>query len=251
LYPLPRRSPPGSSSCQQGGAGLGWVWCSGRLAAGGRGRRPAGGSRPRGRWVWWPPGGSVAPTGTGAGSSAPLPLTRTGGCRPGAGAARVPGSSSSHRPQAVAAAPSPKYKYYMCPGTGCNSPSFGNAPSDRQRLPSHAHFTTRPIFVPIQTGAPAQIRAADRPPATPAVLPGRYVASVNHTGLLRRSPRCSVIAHAATAVLSDRLRFCMCGLVLCGSSVGQSRRKNALPHPSRARATWLSAYRRRAKREAI
>jgi hypothetical protein len=102
-------------------------------------------------------------------------------------------------------------------------------------------FTIRPVFVPIQTGAPAQIRAADRPPGTPAVLPGRYVASVNHTGLLRRSPRCSVIAHAATAVLSDRLRFCMCGLVLCGSSVGQSRRKNALPHPGREPRDCLHA----------
>jgi hypothetical protein len=43
-------------------------------------------------------------------------------------------------------------------------------------------------------------------------------------------------AHAANgrpAVLRDRLRFCMCGLVLCGSSAGQSRRKNGLPHPGR------------------
>jgi hypothetical protein len=39
----------------------------------------------------------------------------------------------------------------------------------------------------------AQIRAADRSSGTPAVLPSRYVASVDHTGLLRRSARCSVI----------------------------------------------------------
>ena len=45
-------------------------------------------------------------------------------------------------------------------------------------------------------------------------------------------------AHAATAVLSDCFRFCLCGLVLCGSSAP----------PSRQRATWLSACRRRAKR---
>jgi hypothetical protein len=49
---------------------------------------------------------------------------------------------------------------------------------------SHTHYI---YLVPIQTGAPAQIRAADRPSGTPAVLPSRYVASVDHTGLLRRS----------------------------------------------------------------
>jgi hypothetical protein len=97
----------------------------------------------------------------------------------------------------------------------------------------------RPGLVPIQTGAPAQIRAADRPSDTPAVLRGRCVASVDHTGLsglLRRPARCSdhtARAHAATAVPSDCLRFCMCGLVLCGSSAGQSRRKNGLCHPGR------------------
>jgi hypothetical protein len=41
----------------------------------------------------------------------------------------------------------------------------------------------RPGLVPIQTGAPAQIRAADRPSDTPAVRRGRCVASVDHTGL--------------------------------------------------------------------
>jgi hypothetical protein len=67
------------------------------------------------------------------------------------------------------------------------------------------------------------------------------VASVDHTWLLRRSARCSVITqrarmHAACSNgrPSDRLRFFfMCGLVLCGSSAGQSRRKNGLPHPGR------------------
>jgi hypothetical protein len=42
-------------------------------------------------------------------------------------------------------------------------------------------------------------------------------------------------------------RFCMCGLVLCGSSAGQSRRRKG-PLPSRQRATWLSACRQREKR---
>jgi hypothetical protein len=62
-----------------------------------------------------------------------------------------------------------------------------------------AFFTTWSDLVPIQTGAPAQIRAADRPSGTgtPAVLPSRYMASVVHTGLLRRSSRCSVITQRA------------------------------------------------------
>ena len=58
-------------------------------------------------------------------------------------------------------------------------------------------FTTWPDLVPIQTGAPAQIRAADRSSGTPAVLTSRYMASVDHTGLLRRSARCSVTTQHA------------------------------------------------------
>jgi hypothetical protein len=69
----------------------------------------------------------------------------------------------------------------------------------------------------------------------------RYMASVDHTGLLRRSPRCS------NGRPSDRLRFFMCRLVICGSCAGQSRRKSA-PPPSRQRATWLAVCRRREKR---
>jgi hypothetical protein len=101
-----------------------------------------------------------------------------------------------------------------------------------------AIFMIWPDLVPIQTGAPAQIRAADRPSSTPAaVLPGGYMIC----GLGRPhgafAATCEVLrdhtarAHASTAVLSDCLRFCMCGFVLCGSSAGQSRKKNGLPHP--------------------
>jgi hypothetical protein len=110
--------------------------------------------------------------------------------------------------------------------------------------------------MPIQTGAPAQIRAMDRSSGTPAVLvPSRYVASVDHTGLLRRSARCSVIRtqrarmQQRPSCLRDRLRFCMCGLVLCGSSAGRTRRKNGLPHPGRGReghvAVCMPAARKR------
>jgi hypothetical protein len=107
---------------------------------------------------------------------------------------------------------------------------------------------------PIQTGAPSQIRAADRPSGTPAVLPSRYVASVDHMGLLRRPARCSVITQRARmqqrpSSETASVSACVCGLVLCGSSAGQSRRKICLPpSPFRQRATWLSACRRREKR---
>jgi hypothetical protein len=143
---------------------------------------------------------------------------------------------------------------------GCNSRPLAKRFQPAQPPPAHFHNlqpgqilcriqTGAPVALQRHCGAPAQIRAADRSSGTPAVLPGRYVASVDHTGLLRRPARCSVItqtarAHAATAVLSDCLRFCMCGLVLYCSSAGQPRRKNALPHPGRD----PRGCRRRAKR---
>jgi hypothetical protein len=82
---------------------------------------------PLGRFVRWP----LTPTGTGAGSSAAPPYPRTGGCRLGAAAARVLGSS------AWPAAPSWQFTY---PGMGMGryalrvtryAPSFGKASSDR------------------------------------------------------------------------------------------------------------------------
>jgi hypothetical protein len=80
----------------------------------------------------------------------------------------------------------------------------GRGYPDQKKPPSfipRAHFIpfyTRSGLVPIQTtGAPAQNRAADRPSDTPAVLPSRYVASVDHTGLLRCSPRCSMTTQRA------------------------------------------------------
>jgi hypothetical protein len=58
-------------------------------------------------------------------------------------------------------------------------------------------------------------------------------------------------AHAATAVLSDRLRLLTSCAASCfvarGSSAGQSRRKKRPPQ-SRQRATWLSACPRREMR---
>jgi hypothetical protein len=100
---LPHRAP---SLWVQGGAGMGWVWCG-----------PGCPTWPLGRWVRWP----VTPTGTGAGPSAPPPYRRL----------RV---FSAHRPAV------PQLQVHTCPGIGCNSPSFGKASSDRNKLPSYAHF---------------------------------------------------------------------------------------------------------------
>jgi hypothetical protein len=80
----------------------------------------------------------------------------------------------------------------------------------------------------------------------------RYVASVDHTGLLRRSARCSGTTQRARmqqrpSPVSDRLRFCMCGRVRLWLECGPVE-KEKRPPPSRQRATWLSACRRRAKR---
>jgi hypothetical protein len=108
---------------------VGWAWSGGSnaqqlgpwpLATGPLGSFPVSGVR-------WP----VAPTGTGAGSSAPPPCRR----RLAAGGRGLrPRVFPAHRPGAWAAAPS------TCPGTGCVSPSFGKASSDRRRFPLHAHF---------------------------------------------------------------------------------------------------------------
>jgi hypothetical protein len=114
-----------------------------------------------------------------------------------------------------------------------------------------AIFTTWPDLVPIQTGAPAQIRYADRSSGTPAVLTGRYVASVDHTGLLRRPARCSVITQSAR--MQQRPSSATTSVSACAVScfvarVRASREEKMRPPPPRQRATWLSACRRREKR---
>jgi hypothetical protein len=199
---------------------LGWAGCA-----------PGGPNWPLCRWVRWP----VSPTGTEAGFSAPrssVPVPAAArGPEPGAEAARVTGS------KAWSAAPS------TCPGTGCNSPSFGKAPSDRTSLPSSSHFhsLTRCSCADSDwrcssANRKSGIRAADRSPGTRLHYPvSIYIASVDHTGLLLRSPRCSVITQRAR--MQQRLRFFMCRLALAlrGSSAGagQSRRKKGLSHPGR------------------
>jgi hypothetical protein len=69
--------------------------------------------------------------------------------------------------------PDPQLQVHARPGTGCNSPARPLA-MRLQTGPTpllQAIFTVWPDLVPIQTGAPAQIRAADRSSGTPAVLP--------------------------------------------------------------------------------
>jgi hypothetical protein len=90
----------------------------------------------------------------------------------------------------------------------------------------------------------------DRSSGTPAVLPSRYVASVDHTGLLRRSTRCSVVTQRAR--MQQQPSSATASVSACAAScfVAQVRasREEENGLPSRQRATWLSACRRREKR---
>jgi hypothetical protein len=167
----------------------------------------------------------------------PCPYRRR--CRPGAEAARVLGPWAL----ALAAAPSTGF------GNGAVPHCWHCVYPRPLKLPSHAHFHNRSgqILCRFRLALRRkQIRAADRPSGTPAVLPSRYVASVDHTGLLRRSARCSVITQHARMQQrpSQRppplLHVPPCAL-FCGSSAGQSRRKNGLSHPGREPCGCLHA----------
>jgi hypothetical protein len=80
-------------------------------------------------------------------------------------------------------------------------PIAGVAYPDRQRLPSMSIFIIWTDLVPVQTFRLALRRKAGPRIALPAhrlyYLSGRYVTSVDHMGLLRRSARCSVITQRA------------------------------------------------------
>jgi hypothetical protein len=99
--------------------------------------RAGGPTWPLGCWVWWP---VVTPTGTGTGSSAPPPHRRlaAGGLRP-----RV---FPAHRP-----GPQLQVHAYM-PGMGRYANPLRQPerllPSDRPKLPSHAHFHSLAIRTP-------------------------------------------------------------------------------------------------------
>jgi hypothetical protein len=129
-----RRSPPGSS---EESWVLGWAGCG-----------PGGPTWPLGRWARWP----VTPTGTGAGSSAPP--AGTGGLRP-----RV---FSAHRPW-------PQLQVHA-PARAVTARPLAKRFQTGHAFLLQAIFTIWPDLVPIQTGAPVQIRAAGRSSGTPAVL---------------------------------------------------------------------------------
>jgi hypothetical protein len=192
---------------------------------------------PLGRLVRWP----VTPTGTGAGSSASPPYRRL-------------------RPRVFSAhGPGPQLQVHAPVWLGRYAPSFGRAPSDRTSLPSSSHFhnlarscadpprlalqrksgpwvalLAHRLYYPVDMWPrSATYFALAEAKRVNLIRNAPPLASVDHTGLLRRPARCSVItqrAHAATAVLNDCLRFCMCGLVLCGSRVRASREEK-MPTP--------------------
>jgi hypothetical protein len=109
---------------------------------------------------------------------------------------------------------------------GCNSASFDKAFLDRQGLPSHAHFHNPARSCLCRFRLALQRKSGPR------------IALLAHTGLLRRPARCSVITQRARmqqrhSSTTASVRFRMCGLVICGSSAGQSRRKHGLSYPGR------------------
>jgi hypothetical protein len=106
--------------------------------------------------------------------------------------------------------------------------------------------------VPIQTGAPAQIRAADCSSGTPAVLTSRYVVSVDHTGLLRRPARCSAVI-TQHARMQQRPSSATASVSACAASCFVTRvrasreEKTASPIPAESHvAVCMSAARKEA-----
>jgi hypothetical protein len=116
---------------------------------------------------------------------------------------------------------------------------------------SSKHFLQPDRYVPIQTGALAQIRAADRGSpfrhtgcTTYYPVNGKYVASASVDG---RPPSAFAATCEVLSVITQRARMqqrpssetasvsaCdMCGLVLCGSSAGHSIGKTKRRPPSR------------------
>jgi hypothetical protein len=165
----------------------------------------SGGSNAQRRMLAHGPLGSVAggggPWPRPAPGLAPLPLLRTGGCRPARGELRPPRVPGSW---ALAATPAP-------------STGFGNmaAPRcwhcvypDRLKLPSPAHFhNSQSGQVLCRITLALWRKSGPRvalPAGTPAVLPGRYVALVDPTGLFRRPARCSAWSYSQRACSNGR-----------------------------------------------
>jgi hypothetical protein len=169
-----------------------------------------------GRWVWWP----ETPTGTGASSSASPPYR---GLRPRVFSTRRPFSQLQVQDSVIAGGarcwdcvyPDSKrlHSNAKCPfftiwPRSCASSERRSAVNQgRGSLFQHTGCTTQWIYGLIRPrGAFAAISEVLR----------------DRTARARRMQQ-----PPATAALSDRLRFCMCRLVLCGSSAGHPRRKTA------------------------
>jgi hypothetical protein len=118
------------------------------------------------------------------------------------------------------------------------STSSGKASSDRHRPPLHAHFHSLTRSCADSDWRPSANQGRGSLFRHTAVLRSRYMASVDHTGLLRRSPRCSVItqrarvqqrrAVPATASVSSCAASCFVARVLRASR----EEKTASPIPA-------------------
>jgi hypothetical protein len=202
------------------------------------------------RWVRWPVTPAVTRPAPGLDpllSSTPPPYRRLPAGGWGSACSRLIGRCRSSKYM-------PRHRVI-----GCNTHLLATRFQTGHAFLLQAIFTICwPDLVPIQTVTP-QRKSGPRI-ALPAHARLYYPVdmwprSTTRGFALRRPARCSVITrrarvHAATTVLRDRLRFCMCGLVLFVTRVraGQLRRKTGLPHPGREPRAWLSACRRRAKR---
>jgi hypothetical protein len=220
------RAPPHGPA--QGGAGLGWVWSGGggNLAPG-----PLGlvAGDPDRHWGWL-----ICPSSVLA----------------AAGRRLRPRVVSSHRPW-------PQLQVHALPGMCCNSHPLANHLQTGHAFLLHSRPFPQSGQILCRFRLALQRKSGPRI-ALPAhrlyYPPSRYMASVDHMphgafAVISEALRGHTArAHAATAVPATA-SVSSCAASGFVARVRASREeKNALPHPGRARATWLSACRWRAKR---
>ena len=118
---------------------------------------------------------------------------------------------------------------------------LGSVAGDPDR---HRGWLLCPSSVPAAAGRGLRPRvfSAHRPgPQLQVHAPACAVTAHPLAKRLQTGPAFLLQAILTICVYVSELRFCMCRLVLCGSSAGQSRRKNGLPHPGREPRGWLHA----------
>jgi hypothetical protein len=160
---------------------------------------------------------------------------------------------SSHRPW-------PQLQVHALPGMCCNS-----HPLAKHLQSGHAFLLhSRPF--PQSGQILCRFRLALQRKSGPRIAlpahrlyypPSRYMASVDHMPhgafaviALRGAPWSHSARACSNGRPSDRLRFFMCGLGICGSSAGQSRRKKR-PPPSRQSESHVAVCMPVASKEAI